>query len=452
MHTTMNQHYTFSRTIPTDREYDLVVAGGGPAGCAAAICAARMNKRVLLVEASGALGGMGTNGLVANWYSLSDGERILTQGLFWEILEKAQEGGYLPPHVDIHSVEFKHCHGIGTGFNPEGVKCILDELCVRSGVEVRFGTRLIDADFTEGHINGVILHNVEGCRYVPAQTFVDATGDAVLSDLCQVPCLVAGIDTEQIMAPTLCAVVANVDWSQFDSITQRAIIADGIKDGFFTQDDHHVPGLFQTGDTYGIQNAGHLFGMNALQCKSLSDGYMLGRKLATEYTDFYRRYLKGCERIQLLATASLMGVRESRRVVGDYQLCYEDFQQRKHFSDQVGVYNKAIDIHPYNTSQEELERHLEEFERKDKPAPGESYGLPYRIMVNRDYDNLWFAGRCVSSDTKVNGALRDQPACYMLGEAAGVAAALCLETGSNAATLDTDLLTGKLREQGAYIP
>ena len=95
----------------------------------------------------------------------------------------------------------------------------------------------------------------------------------------------------------------------------------------------------------GLLNAGHVFHMNALRCRSLSDGMMLGRKLAQEYVSFYRKYVPGCENLEHVTTASLMGVRESRRIVGEYELTFDDYLARRKFPDQIGVFNKAVDIH-----------------------------------------------------------------------------------------------------------
>ena len=164
--------YTLKRTIPVDEQYDLVVAGGGPAGSAATICAARLGARVLLVEATGCLGGMGTSGLVTAFDPMADGERMLVGGLMREIVETMYERGFLAPHVtpDFWRERF-HCW---TPFRAEGLKLLLDELVVDAGVEVRFFTRVIDAeaDAVEKRVAGLILHNVEAYRYVPAKTFI----------------------------------------------------------------------------------------------------------------------------------------------------------------------------------------------------------------------------------------------------------------------------------------
>jgi len=377
---------------------------------------------------------MGTSGMVSSWSNLSDGVRPVIAGMMAEIVEKLRKQG----------------HFLGAGFDTEAQKVLLDDLCTGAGVEVRFFTKVIDAEADrEGkRLEGVVLHNVEGCRYVPARAFVDATGDAVLADLCGAACREAGRDTGKIMPPTLCSSQAGIDFRRFKN--QQHWILKAIEDGFFTQPDRHVPGLFRTGKTTGILNAGHVFGMNALNCRSLSDGMVRGRKLAREYVEFFRKYVPGCENMEFAATAALMGVRESRRIVGEYELCHDDYKMRRHFPDQIAVYCKQIDVHVYDCSEQEYQRY-----RKHFAAPlkrGETYGLPYGILVPRGWGNLWVAGRCNSSDVEVHGAIRDQPACYMMGQAAGTAAVQSVRTARRANDLDTRQLVRTLRKAGAYLP
>jgi ribulose 1,5-bisphosphate synthetase/thiazole synthase len=432
--------------------YDLVVAGGGPAGSAAAICAARLGAKVLLVEATGCLGGMGTSALVSAWSDLADGNTMIVGGLMREIIETMYVRGHFKPGIDPNSWR-KNLHW-GMGYNAEGLKRLLDELCLKAGVEIRFFTRLtdVDIDASRSVINGVMINNVEGHRYIKARCFIDATGDAILTHLCGAPCREAGRDTEHIMAPTLCAAQSGIKAGSFDWSDQQEAVFKGIADGFFTQNDRHVPGLFVNGRSTAIMNAGHLFGTNALNCRSLSAGMIRGRLFAEEYTRFFRKYLKGCEDMELMSTASLLGVRESRRIVGEYEINYADFSGRHSFPDQIAVYNKAVDIHVYDCSDEQWERYSDEFNKRDRLGPGEHYGLPYGILVPRGWQNLWVAGRCNSSDIKVHGAIRDQPACCMMGQAAGTAAVQSMKTGQPACDLDTEALIESLREADSYLP
>ena len=451
-------NYQLTRTMPTDSPYDIVVAGGGPAGCAAAICAARLGARVLLAEATGCLGGMGTSGLVTAFDPMADGERMLVGGYMRELVETLYARGFLAPHVtpDFWRRRY-HCW---TPFQPEGLKLLLDEWTAAAGVEVRFFTRVIDAevDATDRRVSGVVLHNIEGYRYVPAAAFVDATGDAVLAAICGVECRAAGINAPEPMPPTLCSLCSGIDWGRARPTgdancpaDQQHYLEQAIAAGHFSHQDRHMPGMFQVGDKTAMLNTGHVFGMNALNCRSLSEGMMRGRQLAREYFEFFKKFVPGCEHLEQIATAALMGVRESRRIVGEYELTFDDYLARRKFPDQIGIFSKAVDIHVHDDSPEEYERFRHEFEQSGRLGPGESFGIPYRILVPKGWQNLWVAGRCNSSDVRVHGSIRVMPAAAMMGQAAGTAAVQAIRLGQSAVELDTQELTATLRRQGANI-
>ncbi|MEN6496398.1 MAG: FAD-dependent oxidoreductase [Thermoguttaceae bacterium] len=444
--------YRLTREIPVESGYDLIVAGGGPAGTAAAVGAARLGAKVLLLEATGCLGGMGTSGLVTAFDPLSDGKQMIVGGLMREIVATMHQRGFLAPYVttDFYSKRF-HCW---TPFKAEGYKLVLDELVSAAGVEVRFFTRVVeaDADAASGNVRGVITHNIEGMRYLRAKTFIDATGDAVLASLCGAKYREAGRDTPYAMPPTLCSLCAGIDWSRAGKAKQQALIEQAIAEHHFTNRDRHVPGMMQVGPTTGFLNAGHVFHMNALRSRSLSDGMMAGRRLAQEYIAFYRKYVPGCENLEHVTTANLMGVRESRRIVGEYELNYQDYIARRQFPDQIAVYCAAVDIHVYDDSEAEYQRYHKEFNQTSRLKPGECFGIPYGILVPKGWRNFWVAGRCNSSDVRVHGSIRVQPAASMMGQAAGTAAVQAMATGQTAGELDTAQLVETLRKSGAYLP
>ncbi|HNY41983.1 MAG TPA: FAD-dependent oxidoreductase [Bryobacteraceae bacterium] len=445
-------NYRLVRDIPVEQGYDLVVAGGGPAGTAAAVCAARLGAKVLLVEATGCLGGMGTSGLVTAFDPMANGERMLVGGFMREIVETLNTRGFLPPGLSADSWRKKFM--TWTPFNVEGYKLLLDELTTQAGVEVRFFTRVIDADSIAGAgtLNGVVLHNIEGYRFVRAKTFVDGTGDAVLAKLCGVRCREAGRDTPHIMPATLTSLFAGIDWERFPRGKQYDLLALALKDNHFTQPDKHLPGMSRIGQTTGYLNGGHMFNLDALRCKSLTDGIMLGRRIAQEYMSFYRKYAPGCEKIEHVTTAPLVGVRESRRILGEYELNFDDYLGRRQFPDQIAVFNKSVDIHPYDTSDTEWERFSKEYKQTGALKSGECFGIPYGVLVPKGWKNLWVAGRPVSADVKVHGSLRVQPAASMMGQAAGTAALQSIRTGRPARDIDTEQLVLTLRKAGAYLP
>jgi hypothetical protein len=451
--------YELRRTIPAESGYDLVVAGGGPAGAAAAVCAARLGAKVLLVESTGCLGGMGTSGLVTAFDPMANGDEGLVGGFMREVVEELFTRSFLGPEVTPDF--WRKNYMVWTPFNAEGYKLVLDEKMVAAGVEVRFFTRIIDADVSAGErrVNGVVLSNVEGYAYVKARAFIDATGDAILADLCGCACREAGRDSPRIMPATLPSLFAGIDWDRLVAFRKEkgheqksGIIRQGIADGVFLQPDLHLVGLSRIGPSVGYLNGGHLFNLNALRCRDLSVNAMLGRRIAQDYIAFYRKYIPGCENIEHVTTASLLGIRESRRIVGEYELNLADYHARREFPDQIGVFNKFVDIHPYDCSEAEYERFMTEKDRTARIGKGEKFGIPYGILVPRGWKNLWVAGRCASSDVAVHGSIRVQPAASMMGQAAGTAAVQSLRTGRPAAEIDTAELVATLREHGAILP
>jgi len=445
-------NYELKRTIGAESGYDLVVAGGGPAGAAAAICAGRLGAKVLLVESTGCMGGMGTSGLVTAFDPMANGERNLVGGFMLELVETMYERGFMSPGIDPDCWR-KHYHR-WSPFQVEGLKLMLDEFALGAGVEVRYFTRVIDADASaaDGLVSGIVLSNIEGYSYVKACRFIDATGDAVLANLCGVACREAGRDTDRIMPSTLASLFAGVDWSVPREYEQNAYLPKALEDGHFSQYDRHLPGLSKVGHQVGYLNGGHLFNLNALRCRDLSDGVMWGRRLAREYMEFYRKYVPGCAKMEHVTTASLLGIRESRRIVGEYELNFDDYLARREFPDQIGIFNKFVDIHPYDCSKEEFERFSLDSGSRAKLKEGEYFGIPYGILVPKGWKNLWVAGRCASSDVAVHGSIRVQPVASMMGQAAGTAAVLSLQTGRDAADLDTEKLVDILRANGAFLP
>lgn len=445
--------YVLHRTIPAEKGYDLVVAGGGPAGAAAAICAARLGAKVLLVESTGCLGGMGTSGLVTAFDPMANGEECLVGGFMRELVETMYERGYMSPGIDPDCWRKKfHCW---SPFRAEGLKLVLDEFVIAAGVEIRFFTRVIDAEANskDGTVSGVVLSNVEGYTYIKARTFIDATGDAILANLCGVACREAGRDTRRIMPATLASLFTGVDWSvPRGGYEQTTYLPQALEDGHFSQYDRHLPGLSKVGHQVGYLNGGHMFNLNALRCRDLSDGVMWGRKLAVEYLEFYRKYVPGCAKMEHVTTASLLGIRESRRIVGEYELTIADYLARREFPDQIGIFNKFVDIHPYDCSEAEFQRFCLEKDKTARLEPGEWFGIPYGILVPKGWKNLWVAGRCASSDVQVHGSIRVQPAASMMGQAAGTAAVQSLRSGRSAGDLDTAELVSSLRAQGANLP
>jgi len=443
----------YSTTIPIRDSYGVIVVGGGPAGVAAAIAAARLGRRVLLVEQLGALGGTGTNGLVNAFNPFSDGERTLVRGIGLEILQRAYERGYLSPRVTPETWEKGYMQWIP--FYGEGLKLLLDEMVLEAGVDLHFFTTMVDVIAEDGRPAGLVLLSHEGLFAVHGSYFVDCSGDADLTARAGYPCEL-GDEQGRTMPPTLCSYVANVDYHAYDAFKSspawEQTLQRALDEGAFTVWDPHVPGIFFCGEDHGMLNAGHVFGVVGLDSADLTQGMVRGRQLAQEFLAFYRKYVPGCQRMVHAGTAPMLGIRASRRVVGEYVLNHEDFTARRSFADEIGRYNNPIDIHIMSPDREAYQAYHETYTQSYKLPPGESYGIPYRSLVPRGAPNLLVAGRCFSTDRLMQGSTRVMPCCFVTGQAAGAAAALCCRDGVTAQALSTDLLRSVLREQNAYIP
>ena len=453
--------YTLQREIPVEEAFDVLVAGGGPAGVAAAVSAARLGAKVLLAEATGCLGGMGTAGLVTTFGPMGDGERTLVGGFTLELIEYLYSQNYLGP--DVTPDYWKTDYNRWIPFKPEPLKRVLEQYCVDAGVEIRYFSRVIDADVSGKTVNGAILSNVEGYQYIAAKTYIDATGDAVLADLCGVECKIAGRDWPQAPA-TLCSLFGGIDWDDpayasdlggTEGVKRRVkkeFLPQANAEGHFSQPDRFIAGMKKIGKSGGALNGGHIYGLNALNIKSLSDGMIYGRKQAVEYAEFYRKYVPGCQDIELLTSAALLGIRDTRRIVGEFELTIEDYLSQRQFPDQVAIYNRPPDVHSTDTSEKEYKRFMDNLFGDRKLPRGGSVGIPYSILVPRGSENLWVAGRCHSSDTEVHGSIRSQSAAYLMGEAAATAAVQSVRTGQPACDLDTEELVLTLRARGAFLP
>jgi hypothetical protein len=284
----------------------------------------------------------------------------------------------------------------------------------------------------------------------------------VLAAACKAPCKVAGRDWP-FQPATVCSTFSGINWDHpayngnggTDAVKDRVkneYLPQANADGHFSHPDRFIAGMKKVGQVTGNLNAGHIYNLDGLSCKSLSEGMIYGRKLAVEYEEFYRKYVPGCERIELAATSPVMGVRDTRRIIGEFELTIEDYQSARQFPDQVAVYNRPADVHSTNDSKEEYERFMKDMYGSAKLPRGKSVGIPYSILVPKGWKNLWVAGRCHSSDTKVHGSIRAQSAAFMMGQAAATAAVQSMRTGEPACDLDTWELVESLRAAGSYLP
>ena len=298
----------------------------------------------------------------------------------------------------------------------------------------------------------MVLCGKSGLLTVTAKVDIDCTGDG---DLCAFGGgeFAMGDEEGDVMPATLCSLWSNIDFSRANPY-QESNLKEAINDGIFSQPDLHLPGIQGAIEEKGIGggNVGHVYGVNPVDEMSLTKAMITGRKTVPEYINYYREYMKdGYENIELIATASILGVRESRRIVCDYMLTVNDFLSRAVFEDEIGRYCYPVDIHPKNASEEEYQKFRQEYEAL-RYKPGESYGIPYRSLISKSFSNLLTAGRCMGTDRQMQASIRVMPGCFITGQAAGVAAALGCDAGE-ARAVSVAKLQNTLKDTiHAYLP
>lgn len=437
----------WQREIPVRHEVDVFVAGGGPAGLAAAIAAARQGARVFLAEGHSCFGGQGTASLVPAFMQFGDGENFLAAGVGREVLDRLVAAGGIGPKDDPSN------NRSSIAIRVEVLKRVYDEMARDAGFDFTFHTQLIDVAAGGGRVTEAICAAKSGVFAVKARAFVDCTGDGDLAAWAGAP-FEKGDEDGNLMPGTLCSLWNEVDLDAFFASgvqRQDSRLPDAIADGVFTHPDRHLPGFWRVSDRIGGGNIGHTFGVDSTDERSLTEALIWGRRSMLEYERYYKEYLTGFEKMELVITGSQLGVRESRRITGDYRLSLDDFHARATFDDEIGRYSYPVDIHPSGTDDESYEKFKQEWENL-RYKPGESYGIPYRCLTAAELDNLLVAGRCLSADRYMQGSVRVMPGCYITGQAAGVAAAMAADTGKSTRRIDVSSLQRRLVKLGGYLP
>lgn len=438
-----------ARSVPLDDSWDVIVVGGGPAGCTAATAAAAGGARTLLVEATTTLGGMSTAGRVPVWVTFSDRERIIYRGLAEKVFTACKTG---MSHVDPAELEW-------VPIETERLKRIYDDMVTEAGARVLFRTVLAAVDMEKpGVVSALVLANKAGLSACRARVYVDCTGDADL-------CAWAGAEFHKgdengtLQPATLCFVLSNVDtyaYQHCGSILQTAghepiinrIVASGTHPHVV---DLHADNKLLGPGTVGC-NCGHIWQVDGTDPESVSRALMQGRKAAADFRDAFAEFFpEAFADAFLAATASYLGIRETRRIVGDYLLTLEDYRARKTFPDEIARNCYTVDVQNASPSAADVASAQADYDNLSF-EPGESHGIPYRCLTPKGLRNVLVAGRCISTDRPVHGSTRMMPVCLVMGEAAGTAAALAVRGDGDVHTVDTDLLRRMLKANGAYLP
>ncbi len=428
-------------------KYDVLVAGGGPSGVAAAIASARKGAKTLLIEKEACLGGMGTVGGVPAYGPFYDEEKPLIGGIGQELLHRLMENDLIPE--DARNPKWY-------AIDSERLKCVLDEMVMESGCDLLLHTYLLGVRADEGKVYSAECVNKSGRFSVEAKVFIDCTGDGDLASM-------AGADFEygdeegRVQAGTLCFKIANFDSEAFLKYAKESgedgnlsvAVAKAKKENAFVPGEISVCGMSIYAEGVATFNFGHVYDIKPLDIDGLSKAELEARSLLPELMRFIHGYVPGAERAVLASSGPRIGIRESRRIVGRDRINEDDYYNRAKHPDGIAAYNYPIDLHPPVQSMwEENDKRVYVTSRY---SHGESYDVPYGCLLPRHLSNVMVAGRCISSDRAMNASVRMMPICFGTGQAAGTAAAMCVRDGIRPEELDTEKLRKRLIENECII-
>jgi hypothetical protein len=436
---------------------DVLVVGGGPAGIIAARAAAGEGLKVALIESRSFLGGNMTIGLPILGF-LGQKKNQIIKGLPQEFIDRlakrdaASEHRPCPLHMSITLVE------------PEAVKEVAFEMLVENGVEVLLYTLCADVIMNENRLEGVIIESKAGREVIMAKTVIDCTGDADVAFRSGVPCE-QGDEEGGVQPPTLMFSLGNVDTEklrlsiaedpltysidfipadyfsqnrQFIVVGLRELVKKAQKDGLFLPTDRTIviTGL-RKGEAW--INMTRVNGVDGTDPASLTQGEFIAMKQISVIYKYLRNYVPGFENAWFMRKAPFLGIRETRRIVGQYIMTRDDILSCRRFDDAVAVASYPLDIHHPKGGDCTLE------------WSGDCYDIPYRSLVPLKVENLLVAGRSISTTHEAMSAIRVMAPCMAMGEAAGRAAKIAVSEGVAPSRIDVEKLRSQLLSNGAYL-
>lgn len=440
-----------------EKVYDLVVAGGGMSAVASAVAASRQGAKALLIEQSGMLGGLGTSGLMTMVMT----SRKWFYGIGREILEDLRDQGQARWIDDYPVKDYERIP-----FDAESMKRKLDAIVQESGAELLLYTKIIGVQKQGDCISALQLCGPAGNFTVSGKVFIDATGDGMLScyageefDL--------GDENGNTQAPTMTAYYAGVNFERYEEFLKtyemgpaipkvnmiRDLVPKAVEDGVLSVCDLHHPGIFRISPCFnvGVMNAGHIYGADCLNPEGLTRATIEGRKMAAEYLAFYRKYVPGFENAYMTNTCSYLGLRETRRIRGQYVTTFADKAAYRKFHDAIMRFDGGAvsDVHASSADRKAYEAYYQLFTAARGTVREDDWAeLPYRSLLPLKTKNMLIAGRCLSADREVQGQLRIMGYCFMMGQAAGTAAAQCIKENKLPGEADVVKLQDQLLRDG----
>lgn len=444
-----------SYEVQTVREVDVLVVGGGCAGVAAATSAARHGAKVLLAEKNTCLGGIATAGLVGPFMTCFSpkGNRQVIKGLFEEFVQRMVAlGGAIHPSVIEGGTSFSGYRVSGHAhcgpFDSEAFKIVAETMCVESGVELLYNAMFLSTVRSGGDsvIEQVIFATKAGLIGIEAKVVIDCTGDADVAYESGVP-FKYGDDDGKTQPTSIFFSVKGVDKAKLEKVREetndfRSIFYQEIISKELEEGRYHVPrekvALYENPDGTFRVNMSRVYVNNECDPFEMTDATIKGRKQIYEIIEMMRRCIPGCEKIELVESAHSLGVRESRRIQGDFVLSGDDIKEKTKFDDVIFLSGNSVDMHSGSLV-------------NYQPAEGEPFQVPYRILLPKKIKNMMVAGRCCSLDRVALAAIRVMPPVFAMGQAAGTAASICAKKGIAPNKIDIIELQKCLIDDGAVL-
>lgn len=408
-------------------DYDVIVAGGGTAGAAAAIASARAGAKTLLLERHGCLGGAAAvrNVLtLCGLYTLGETPQLAVGGIGAEVIDRLRARGAVTPP--------QRFRGVFAVFEPEALKLVFDQMAAEAGVDVRFGAFVSDAARDGDRIAGLSFADHGGVHAVTARAFVDCTGEGDLAALSGASTRYGNADGVNLgtLGTRFGGIPRDVTVTA-DQIA-AAVAAQGFAPGTVTKDRCVIVRLPVSGDMVLYLASADYDPRDAL---SLSRAEADARRQAWAYLDAIRS-IPGCAGAYLVSTGPEIGTRESRHLNCRHQLTWEEVAARKGFDDCIALGAWGAEWHDRASFASSF----------DYPPGKAAYEIPLGCLHSVDTPNLFCAGRLADGDRKAGAAIRVMGTAMATGQAAGTAAAL--EAGG---AFSPDAVRAALRGAGALL-
>ena len=400
-----------ARDITVVGEYDVIVAGAGPAGVSAAIEAGRNGARTLLIEVHGCLGGVWTAGYLT-WVLDNQNKPGLMQEYMNE-LQKKPTAATIPTHKTFP-------------FDPEDMKFLLEEKCAEAKVDIVYFTRVVSAVKNQRQLTHVLTESKSGREAWKAKVFIDCTGDGDLGAQagCQFDygdssyqgqpmsllCLVTGVEYDEIKE-----FVRDEEDSKSGSPSKKRLENEIIQGG--VTPSYTRPGLYPIRDNLYMMMTHHAYGYKGTDARQVTEATLKGRVELHKIINALRSLGGVWKDLKIVATAAQIGVREGRRIKGIYTVTVDDLRKGIRHQDAVCRVTFGVDVHSVKKEDEKAGKY-------SRGVTMQPYDIPIRALIAKDVDGLMMAGRCISGDFIAHSSYRVTGNAVAMGQVAGRVAAL----------------------------